>query len=148
MNNVEIQHETPPCDRNRLMKVMLELDDVLVPKLSTRVDMKCYVTKLGKYADIFYVCVDGEIVGNCAIYLNQNEGYISSIALKSKYQKQGLGQLLWKETLKVAEKKGLQSISLEVFKDNTEAVHFYHTLGFMLREDRDTSMLLTYTIKQ
>ena len=131
MNRVVIEHLTPPSDINRLKKMLIELNEVIVPNLSDRVDIDGYAQKLADLADVFYVVEDGRDIGNCTVYLNDTDsGFISSIALKAEYHRKGIGKRLLEEVKKTANDKEISYIRLEVFADNLGAVDFYRKMGF------------------
>lgn len=147
MNNLQIQHITPPSDKKMLEEVLRELDDVIIPRLSQRVDIAKYAEKLSDSADLFYVWIDGKIIANCAIYMNKEDvGYISSYAIKKEYHRKGIGRRLWCITLEEAKKRKMREIGLEVFKTNVSALKFYLSQGFKVQIEYDEWFKLVYVI--
>lgn len=131
MNDIIIEHFSPPSDENRLAKILTELDDVFLPKLSGRVNINAYAKKLANSADIFFVKKGNEDIGNCAVYLNNAmQGFISSIAIKQEYTGMKLGKKLWMNVNALALSKGISLIGLKVFHQNYNALAFYKYIGF------------------
>ena len=145
MCEIIIEHVLPPSDSNRLEKLLLELDEVITPKLSSRVKIEEYAKKLSENAELFYVCDEGKDIGNCAIYLNNGEGgYISSIALKKDWQRRGMGSLLWNAVLDCAKAKKIKYIDLMVSQFNSDAIAFYKKLHFEQIEVSDKWIKMRY----
>ncbi len=130
MNNIIIEHLSPPSDSNRLNKILEKLDKTFIPILSERVNINEYAQKLARSAEIFYVIKDGQDIGNCAVYLNETNGFISSIAIKPEYTRMHLGETLWKAVRKLAISKKIYTITLKVYEYNHNAYFFYKQIGF------------------
>lgn len=144
-----IEHVSPPSDEERIKKLLWEIDDTIIPKLSDRVDMNIYARKLSMYADLFYAKHEGVDIGNCAIYLNNYDcGYISSIVIKKQWQKKGFARKMWLEVLQMAQIKGVQKINLRVNQYNTNAIAFYTKLGFKTENIFDNWINMSYNFKQ
>lgn len=151
MSDVVIEHVMPPSDMARLRKVLTELDRVIIPPLSDRVDLNEYAVKLAALADIFYLKKDNQDIGNCAVYLNSTErGFISSIAVKKEYQGKGLGRNLLEKVRDIADSRGISEIRLEVFKNNSHAIVFYERMGFHVvdRKNDWIVMQIDYKVKR
>ena len=72
--------------------------------------------------------------------------YIPLIVVKRHgYQNKGIGKSMinW---LIMNYKHSYHSIDLEVLKSNTRARSFYHSRGFVEKEDRNERLLLTLSI--
>lgn len=136
--NIIIEHILPPSDAARLSCLLMELDSVLIPTLSSRVNIVEYADKLAQKADLFYVKYKGQDIGNCAIYLNNQEnGFISSFAIKKEWQKKGIGSCIWKEILSVLKERNIKQVNLKVHDINKTAIAFYKSIGFKEQMQRD-----------
>lgn len=85
-------------------------------------------------------------MGYAAFYANDSEtktAYISLIAVKPEYQKLHIGKQLLNCCLEIAQMYGMQSCSLEVKKDNRNAIRFYQANGFVFLSERENSFLMT-----
>mgnify|MGYP000006545118 FL=1 len=131
MNDITIEHVQPPSDSKRLEKILWELDDDIIPKLSERVNIEEYAKKLSANAEVFYVKHGDIDIGNCAVYMNNEEtGFISSIAIKKEWQNKGIGNFLWEKIIVLANTRGIRTIELMVNKNNYKAITFYNHLQF------------------
>jgi len=77
-----------------------------------------------------------EIFGSSWITFDGRRLHLHHIGVKPKYQNQGFGKLLTKESLKFAKEKGYQ-IKLEVHQSNKKAIDMYKSLGFRFLGDYD-----------
>lgn len=73
----------------------------------------------------------GEIVGFSVIQVAVGEAHIFNVCVNRAYQRQGLGAMVLKELLEVAERVHVRSIFLEVRPSNEAAVRLYERFGFM-----------------
>ena len=137
MINGEIVHYPPPTNKSEVVKVLLNLGQHIIPTLSERVSIEEYAEKLAAHADMFYLIVNQEIVGNLAIYLNKKNGYVTSFVIHPNYQKMGYGKELWYEAKEEAVKKGIEIIYLEVFIQNNQAREFYIKQGFKIEKEEN-----------
>ena len=82
---------------------------------------------------------DGQIVGN--ISLNQNHihndrYYISNVAVKSDYRRQGIARSMMQTTIDHVRQHGAHQVFLNVRPDNSGAIKLYQDLGFKPLEMR------------
>ena len=87
----------------------------------------------------FFIEKDGETAG----YLKINTGDAQSekmggdsveverIYISNRFQKQGLGKILFGHALDIARKEGKTKVWLGVWEDNENAIAFYEKLGFI-----------------
>lgn len=143
MNDIVVEHVMPPSDVARLRKVLTELDSVIIPPPSDRVDLAEYAGKLARLSDVFYLKKDNRDIGNCAVYLNNEKyGFISSIAVKKEYQKMGLGRKLLENVKNMADERDIPQIRLEVLEENVNALCFYQKMGFYVVERKNNWLVM------
>lgn len=88
---------------------------------------------LKQYYDLFselFLVAENEnkdILGYIIGGINNNEGWILSLATKSEYRGHGIGTKLCKSLLNLI---NIDSILLTVHPDNSGAIHIYEKLGF------------------
>ena len=139
----------PPSDIERLEKILWELDETIIPRLSERVDIREYAQKLSQRAELYYARFGDKDIGNCAIYMNGSSvGFISSIALKKEWQNKGIGKRLWRAIITQAKTKGIQTIELLVYEKNDAAITFYKKLGFRKKEMGDSWITMWYEVEE
>ena len=70
------------------------------------------------------------LVGFAGIWVLSDEAHITNIAVRKKYRRQGIGELLLIQTIELA--KGLKAdiMTLEVRASNTAAQNLYYKYGF------------------
>lgn len=115
---------------DRLRNFLMEIDDVLIPCLSERVNILEYAYKLNRYANNIFVSYKGVDVAGCSIYCNASKAFISSFAVKPEFMKQKIGSFMMQRVEEMAICKGCESIRLEVFINNLPAINFYEKCGF------------------
>ena len=84
---------------------------------------------------LFYVYfINDTAAGYVGIYSVLDEGYITNIAVKKDYRKNGIATKLL--TKLINDKKDLSFITLEVRKSNTAAINLYEKFDFKLEGER------------
>lgn len=132
-------------DYAAVLALLNKCENSFEPPLSQNIPytISDYAKKLSEYA-WFILCVeDDEIIGFTAYYLNE-EGrfaYIPQIWVSDKHQRKGIGGSMLEMLIKEAP-SFVNSIRLEVRKNNTKAVSFYGKLGFALIEEKENKYLL------
>lgn len=73
---------------------------------------------------------ENEIVGFAGIKIVMDEADIMNIVTKKSCRNKGIGTLLLENLISLSKKLQLASLSLEVNKENTTAIHLYKKFGF------------------
>jgi ribosomal-protein-alanine N-acetyltransferase len=73
---------------------------------------------------------DDWVVGYIGLWLTTTEAHLTTIAVRERLRRQGLGELLLLKAIELAVNKGAQSVSLEVRPANTAARALYRKYGF------------------
>lgn len=73
---------------------------------------------------------DGEIVGYLGVRKILEIGFIYNVAVKEKYRRCGIGNALLEELDRLAEKMGLEELTLEVRESNSAAISLYTKMGY------------------
>lgn len=140
---MQLIHLKPPSSSVRILNFLTKTDRDYIPQTSTLVaSLSEYAGKLSFDADIFYLVDDNLDVGFCALYVNTDNAYISSIGITSYAQNMGLGSRLLKAVIQYAKQVGKQSICLEVYENNPSALHLYKKHGFAIEKRHDGKSLL------
>jgi len=104
------------------------------PLSSQVTSIEKYVEKLKNNAIIFEAWDNDELIGLIAAYFKNYEtkiGFITSVIVSKKYQKQGVAKILLEKTIDFAKEKGFEKIHLEVHRENKNAIGLYKTFGFV-----------------
>ena len=70
------------------------------------------------------------VVGYIGFYFVLDEGYITNVAVASKFRRCGIAQNLLKKIIAFAQSQRLSFISLEVRASNAAAISLYEKFGF------------------
>lgn len=98
----------------------------------------------------------GELIGYVGMMYVIDEGYISNVAVRKSYRRQGIADGLILEILRRAEKLELSFVTLEVRESNEPAIALYTKHGFNpvgLRKNyyekpRENAILMTRFLKE
>ncbi len=78
----------------------------------------------------------GEVLGYYGMNIVAGEGYIANIAVATKSQGCGIGNLLMQRILEVAKSENCVEITLEVRVSNERAIRLYEKFGFEIEAER------------
>ncbi len=78
----------------------------------------------------------GEILGFLSCHFILDEVEVTNVAVDPAYQRQGIGQILFKELLHICAEKKIHKIFLEVRKSNRKAQNLYQKMGFAVIHTR------------
>ena len=138
-------------DINRVLNFLMDVDKEFPVPLSKRINIQEYSEKLCDKGDIFIKSVGDEIVGFIAGYATQaegNMGYISIIAVKKEYRKQGIADELVEKFLERAKSLGKQGVHVYTYKNNLPARKMYYRCGFIdcteIKQDRMEEIHMEY----
>lgn len=130
-----------------VQKLLGEFDTMFSPSLSSHIDLKSFAEKLAKFA-FFVLCKNEEgIVGYIAFYENRDTriSYIPSVCVKDSYRSKGIASQMM-DYLIAQSHPDINTIALEVRKNNNSAISFYQKQGFVMTEDRGERLLMNKEI--
>lgn len=106
----------------------------------------------------FIAAVDdsGNVLGYVGMMYIIDEGYISNVAVASKYRKNGIGDALIDRLMEIADKLELAFVTLEVRVSNDPAIKLYEKHGFSgvgTRKNyydlpKENALLMTHFLKR
>lgn len=83
----------------------------------------------------FYIVAEiestGQIIGYAGLWIINDEGHITNVAVDPKYRRKKLGFSIVKVLTSEAEKAGAKSFTLEVRLSNLGAIEMYEKSGFI-----------------
>lgn len=141
-------------DRNRatieeLVSHFKICNDSYEPRLSERVDLQAYATKIFLNADRFEAWSRGSLVGLVACYINKGSyGFITDVSVQSSYWGRGAAEKLLNNCFELARGKGLYNIKLEVNENNHRAISLYIKLGFVSAEKKEGLLQMTKSVHE
>jgi len=125
----------PGSSTQRMEEQLRLLDDIFLPPLSSRVDIKKYARKLSEKAYIVYAGKN-EDLGHCAFYINERGiAFISSFGVRKEFQQNNIGSMIMRKAKEVCLHMRCKEITLETHKENGRAVYFYKKHGFEIAEE-------------
>lgn len=71
-----------------------------------------------------------EVIAFGGMWLIMDEAHITNIAVHPDYRGQGIGDLLLRALIEVAEREGIFQLTLEVRPSNYPAIQLYYKYGF------------------
>lgn len=126
-------------------QAFIKLQNCISPPLSEGgIIIKEYARKVDRNGFTIAAIEDNEIVGVLAGYVNGEFGYITIFIIDDDHQGAGIGRNLYKIFEQKVRDNGLNSIKLEVRKENKKAISVYSHLGFeIVSEASETSYYMT-----
>lgn len=132
-------------NKEKIDAVISECDSAFPTPIKTRIGYSDLLEKFSTYA--CFACVrQNDTLGYIAFYVNnKNSAYVSLIAVQPQYQNQHIGSILLGYCEKKAQDKGINSVRLEVKKENQKAISFYQAHGYRWEKDKNENS--AYMIK-
>ncbi len=100
------------------------------PELSTYVDIPEYSKKLSEYSERYEVWDNDKLIALLAFYHKESTIYISNLSVEKDYQGAGIASTLLNTLKNTLLNDEMDSIELEVYKENIIAKAFYERHGF------------------
>ena len=129
---VEIRRNS--ANHDVLVSHLSRCDPDFVPRLSIRVTIDEYATKLEQSADRFEAWVSDQLVGVVAMYCNDPllaEAFVTSVSVDPVARHQGVARQLLDHALEHAAGLGFRRAALEVDRANEPAMALYSRAGFI-----------------
>ena len=116
---------------NKLSETMRKKNLMILPL----VDKEIIKNVIIKYANVIAVCINGQIAGYCAFYMNNFESriaYITLIAVDKNFQSNHIGTIMLDYIKTTAVINDFRGVRLEVYNNNTNAIMFYEHNDFFV----------------
>lgn len=128
-----------------LTTLLRECDAQFVPRLSQRVDLDSYATKLFNHAELFEAWAATAFVGVVAAYMNNESsrcGFISNVCVLPSHGGKGIATQLLAMCKQKMIDSGLGAVELEVSPNNFAAIRLYEKNGFQCIAKSNESWLM------
>lgn len=105
-----------------------------------------YANKIFSKARLHLHIEKEEIVAFIAYYANDYESgkaFVTLIGVTAPYRGKGIAKALLELSIALLKKEGFKTYSLEVGKENLQALNLYKNLGFIVEEERGPKYLMT-----
>ena len=131
--------------QEQVLELLREAENSFTPPLSCNIPytVEEYATKLSEHASFVLCKEDERVIGFTAFYLNKEGGYayVPQIWVSDDYQRQGIGSAMIDELVKNVGDE-INSIRLEVRKNNSKAFSFYLKSGYTVVEEKKGKCLM------
>jgi L-amino acid N-acyltransferase YncA len=129
-----VEKEDIPQINEVLNSIIREEKYWLDEKELTNVETEQYI-EMGNRTGMHYLVarIKGKIVGGAVLSPGTGkEAHVAQfcVFIHKDFRDSGLGTILTKELIEVAEKSGLESVQLFAFSTNKRAIHVYKKCGF------------------
>ncbi|MEW4925277.1 GNAT family N-acetyltransferase [Algibacter sp. 2305UL17-15] len=117
---------------NDILSHLIKCDNEFFPKLSERVNIEDYATKLFKMSTTFEAWDKKVLVGFIGAYFNKESkiAFISNLSVLPKYQNKGIASKLINQAVKYAISDDFDTMKLEVNSSNEKVISFYRKHNF------------------
>ena len=118
--------------KDEIHRIIEMCDNAFPIPVCNRENSEELIAKFSAAAKFIYA-YSNTVMGYVAMYCNDLEGfvaYISLIGVKPEFQNRHIGTALMNACIQIAKSKGMNSIQLEVKKNNVKAIQFYIKHGF------------------
>ncbi|SFC56844.1 Acetyltransferase (GNAT) domain-containing protein [Alkalibacterium subtropicum] len=126
-------------DVDTMYQLLIKFDTVFSPSLSEKArGLKDYAEKLVNNAVTYAAIKDCEVVGFISFYLGDEKqayAYITLLAVVPEYQGRKNAQALFDRCIEKIREVKINTVELEVEKNNVSAISFYKKNDFKIIEE-------------
>ena len=122
------------CGFDRVLRFLQSVDCSFSTKLSLRVHLEEYSTKLALRAFNLFIAHDGNDIAHAAFYCDEQnlKIFITSLAVMDDYAGKGLGKKILNEIESFACLKKIKIIELETDCSSEKLIDFYNRSNFIV----------------
>jgi ribosomal protein S18 acetylase RimI-like enzyme len=138
---MKILYTTGSSNESSVLLHLINCDDVFIPSLSSRVDVKSYATRIVEKAQRYEAWSNDELIGLVAVYCNSSDhlcAYITNVSVLPSFAGTGIASKLMQYCKDELSAIGFKSIELEVSCKNKIAIALYKKNGFNIVEKNST----------
>jgi ribosomal protein S18 acetylase RimI-like enzyme len=144
-----IHYREQSASREDIQTHLAACDGQFFPKLSSRVDLRDYSSKLFEQACTFEAWHERSLAGLVAAYFQDSvghSGFISNVSVLRDFSGEGLASDLMDRCTEKARKLGLRELRLEVAPTNSPAIHLYRKFKFVECGRTSTNLTMQLTL--
>ena len=123
----------PLVDKETVKNIIIKYDELFTKSVVKSQNFEELIDKIGCNANVISACINGQVAGYCAYYMNDfesREAYITLIAVDEDFQTNHLGTIMPDYIKDVAVINGFIGIRLEVQDNNMKSIRFYEHNNF------------------
>lgn len=121
-------------------EAVIECDAAYTISVINRENSQEIISKIKKHATTLLVRKESQIIGYACFYANNvilKQAYITLICIRPEYQNKHLGSALIQCCFNQSKEAGMETIRLEVLKQDIKAIQFYKSKGFIIESESD-----------
>lgn len=122
------------CSENRLVDFIRDMDKFFKPSIAARMNLNEYVQKLKAHGIMLGSFGPNQAVASLiGFYANDQASqaaFISYLAVDPELQGKQMGKALVQRAMTLAALRGMKSIKVTTWAENSGALKLYHQLGF------------------
>lgn len=121
-------------DKKIIKNIIIKYDELFTKSVVKSQNFEELIDKISCNANVISACINGQVAGYCAYYMNDfesREAYITLIAVDENFQSNHLGTVLLDYVKASAVINGFSVIRLEIHNDNINAIRFYEHNHFV-----------------
>lgn len=119
--------------KETIKNIIIKYDELFTKSVVKSLNFEDLIDKISCNANVISACINGQVAGYCAYYMNDSESreaYITLIAVDEDFRANHLGTIMLDYIKAVAVVNGFSVIRLEVHNDNINAIRFYEHNNF------------------
>ncbi len=150
MDKSNITYQTKTATEKNIFLHLTDCNNNFTPSLSERTDLAPYAKKIFEKAITFEAWSDNQLIGLIAAYLstdNIKSVFITNVSVTKEFTGKGIASQLLRNCIDHCAKNDYFVITLEVNRNNSQAIGFYEKHQFMQSDTRGDSLVLTLNIK-
>ena len=126
----EVKYKIQESTYQNIFTHLLECNTNFSPKLSDRVEIDSYANKIYKNSKTYEAWSEECLIGLLAIYLNEEECFITNVSVTTGFMGQGIASSLISMCISHESEK-CSRLLLEVSNANIIAIDLYRRFGFI-----------------
>jgi ribosomal protein S18 acetylase RimI-like enzyme len=150
MDKSTITYQTKTATEKNIFLHLTDCDNNFTPPLSERTDLGAYAKKLFEKAVTFEAWSDNYLIGLIAAYLNPDDkrsAFITNISVTKEFTGKGIASRLLRNCIAYCAKNDYFVITLEVNRNNSQAIGFYNKHQFIQSGIRGDNLVMKLEIK-
>lgn len=123
----------PLVDKETIKNIIIKYDELFTKSIVKSQNFEGLIDKISCNANVISVCINGQVAGYCAYYMNDFKSriaYITLIVVDENFQSNHIGTIMLDYIKAVAVINGFIGIRLEVHDKNVKAISFYEHNNF------------------
>jgi|SRR5665213_891595 len=130
---------------DNLNSFLEEVDDDFSPRLSSRIQLDAFASKIWQRATILTIYEKSRLSAFAAIYCDDKKrklAYLTMIAVSKHCRGRGIARTLMRSSILYLRELRFSTLRLEVYKNNVKAIRIYQNLDFVVVRETSNSLIM------